>query len=121
MNISVTNKAWSKMRYILKQSGNIYGFLYSVKSGGCNGFSFKLGLLDKATHSNISSAKYYTVLQDSTTHLYVDPLSEMYLHGTTIDYVEEDYTNGRLESKFVYDVDKQLMSSCGCGISFSPT
>jgi len=119
MSISVTSKAWSKMHCILKQSKNSYGFLYSASSGGCNGFNFKLGLLDQKTYSKISSTKYLHVLQTDTTKLYVDPLSEMYLLGTTIDYINEDYTKGELESKFVFDVDKELMNSCGCGISFS--
>ena len=120
MSISVTTRAWSKMRRILKLSNNEYGFLYSAASGGCNGFSFKLGLLDEVTHSKISLTKHLHVLQDSTTNLYVDPLSEMYLLGTTIDYVSEDYEKGQLENKFIFEVDKDLMSSCGCGTSFSP-
>ena len=120
MNISVTKKAWQKMSEIMKQSKNEFGFIYSASSGGCNGFSFKLGLLDKSEHSKISSMKYLTILNKSNTNIYIDPLSEMYLLGTTIDYVNEDYTKGKLESKFVFDIDKDLMSSCGCGISFSP-
>jgi len=108
------------MTSILRQSNNKYGFLYSAASGGCNGFSFNLGLLDKSTHSKISSTKYLHVLENETTKLYVDPLSEMYLLGTTIDYVSEDYEKGQLENKFVFEVDKNLMSSCGCGTSFSP-
>ena len=120
MNISVTKKAWQKMSEIIKQSKNEFGFIYSASSGGCNGFSFKLGLLDKSEHSKISSMKYLTILNKSNTNIYIEPLSEMYLLGTTIDYVNEDYTKGKLESKFVFDIDKDLMSSCGCGISFSP-
>ena len=120
MNNSVTKKAWQKMGEIIRQSKNKFGFLYSASSGGCNGFSFKLGLLDESEHSKISSMKYLTILNESDTSVYIDPLSEMYLLGTTIDYVNEDYTKGQLESKFVFEVDKDLMSSCGCGISFSP-
>ena len=44
----------------------------------------------------------------------------MYLLGTTIDYINEDYKNGIYESKFKFDIDKDLMTTCGCGISFSP-
>ena len=44
----------------------------------------------------------------------------MYLLGTTIDYISEDYSKGQYESKFVFNVDKKFASSCGCGISFSP-
>ena len=39
------------------------------------------------------------------TKLFVDPLAEMYIIGTTIDYINEDINNGIFESKFVYNVD----------------
>ena len=52
--------------------------------------------------------------------VYIDPISEMYLHGTTIDYMKEDYSKKIYENKFIYEVDKDLMTSCGCGVSFSP-
>ena len=47
-------------------------------------------------------------------------MSEMFLLGTTIDYVTEDYTQGNFENKFIFKVNPKLASSCGCGISFSP-
>jgi Fe-S cluster assembly iron-binding protein IscA len=52
--------------------------------------------------------------------LFVDPLSEMLLLGTTIDYVQEDYNQQIYESKFVFTPQKDLATSCGCGVSFSP-
>ena len=60
------------------------------------------------------------ILQDNKTLVYVEPLSELYLMGTTIDYIKEDYTKGQFENKFVFNVDKERASSCGCGISFTP-
>ena len=47
MSIQVTRAAWAKMKEILHISKNRYGFVYSATSGGCNGFNFDLGLLDK--------------------------------------------------------------------------
>ena len=44
----------------------------------------------------------------------------MYLIGTTIDFINEDFNKGIFESKFIYNIDKKLASSCGCGISFTP-
>ena len=44
----------------------------------------------------------------------------MYLLGTTIDYVREDYSENIFESKFVYIPDKNMATSCGCGVSFTP-
>ena len=44
----------------------------------------------------------------------------MYLLGTTVDYIQEDYGKGIFESKFKFEINKEKMSSCGCGISFTP-
>ena len=118
--INVTKNAWKQMTKVIQNTGNQYGFLYSASSGGCNGFNFELDLLDKETHQKITNNKFHTVINDKSSKLYIDPISEMYLLGTTIDYISEDYKNGVFESKFKFIINKDLMSSCGCGISFSP-
>lgn len=118
--IQVSPQAWSKMKSILIQSNNKYGFLYSASSGGCNGFNFNLDLLNKQTFLKISNTKFHTHLSFDTTHLYIDPLSELHLQGTSIDYITEDISQGQFENKFIFNVDPNLMTSCGCGISFSP-
>ena len=119
-SIQITQNAWRKMSTIIKLSKNKYGFIYSASSGGCNGFNFELNLLNQKLYESIRKQKYLNVLNHKDTYLYVDPLSEMYLLGTTIDYIHEDYSKGQFESKFNFDINKDLMSSCGCGISFSP-
>ena len=119
-SIQITQNAWKKMSNIIKLSKNKYGFIYSASSGGCNGFNFELNLLNQKLYESIRKQKYLNVLNHKDTYLYVDPLSEMYLFGTTIDYIHEDYSKGQFESKFNFDINKDLMSSCGCGISFSP-
>ena len=93
------------------------GFLYSCSSGGCNGFNFELNLLNKDYYEKIKDTKFLT---NEDAKLYIDPVSEMYLLGTSIDYIKEDYTKGIYDSKFVFDINKETMSGCGCGISFSP-
>tara|TARA_Y100000996_G_scaffold246266_1_gene193632 strand:- start:2106 stop:2468 length:363 start_codon:yes stop_codon:yes gene_type:complete len=118
--IQVTKNAWNKMRQIINISKNKHGFVYSASSGGCNGFNFELNLLDEKLHKQITEKKFHTVLNDNKTKLYIDPISEMYLSGTTIDYIQEDYKNGIFESKFHFEINKENMTSCGCGISFSP-
>jgi iron-sulfur cluster assembly accessory protein len=117
--IKVTTNAWKKITDILKKSNNNIGFIYSASSGGCNGFNFELNLLNKENHKQIINNKFYTVLNNKDTKIYVDPLSELYLLGTTIDYIQEDYSKGHYESKFDFKINKELMTSCGCGISFS--
>ena len=59
-------------------------------------------------------------MENNGAKLLIDPLSEMYLLGTTIDYIIEDYDKGIFENKFVFIPDKNLASACGCGISFTP-
>ena len=64
--------------------------------------------------------KFLTILTENETKLYVDPVSEMNLLGTSIDYITEDYTIGQFENKFIFNVNKELMTTCGCGTSFTP-
>ena len=120
VGIQVTKNAWQKISEIMKQSNNKYGLLFSSSSGGCSGFNFELGLLDKKTYDSIIKLKYLTVLTESESKVYVDPISEMHLLGTTIDYIKEDYSKGQFENKFIFDVDKDLLLTCGCGTSFTP-
>ena len=118
--IKVTTNAWKKITDILKKSNNNIGFIYSASSGGCNGFNFELNLLNKENHKQIINNKFYTVLNNKDTKIYVDPLSELYLLGTTIDYIKEDYANNVFESKFVFKPNRDLATTCGCGVSFNP-
>ena len=119
-SIHITMGAWTKMSQFIGYTKNKYGFLYSASSGGCNGFNFELNLLDKKRYQDISHQKFHTVLKDKNTNVYVDPVSEMFLLGTTIDYVSQDYSKGEFESRFKFIINKDTMTSCGCGISFSP-
>ena len=121
VGIFVTQNAWLKMRDIICVSENKFGFLFSATSGGCSGFSFNLDLIDKKIFTELTQHKLKpTILEGEKTKVYVDPLSELYLFGTNIDYIKEDYSKGQFESKFVFKIDKDLATSCGCGISFTP-
>ena len=120
MNIRVTQSAWNKMKDVMLKSSNKNGFVYSCSSGGCNGFNFELNLLNNEDYKKYKQQKFITILNNTNTKLYIEPLSEMYLIGTTIDYIKEDYKKGIYESKFKFHVDKNLMNTCGCGVSFSP-
>ena len=57
---------------------------------------------------------------EKNVNVLIDPMSEIFLIGTTIDYVKEDYSKGIFENKFVFVPDQTLASTCGCGISFTP-
>lgn len=120
--IIITDDAWSKMsEIIIKQ--NSKSFLLSASSGGCNGFNYELNLLNNVEHNNFIN-KYevnkITEIKNNDIILLIDSLSEFLLFGTTIDYVSSDYNKNIFESKFIFKPDKNLATSCGCGISFTP-
>ena len=117
--INVTANAWKKMGSIIQKSNNKNGFIFGANSGGCNGFNFDLRLIETEEQQEIMKMKP-SILTNNEINLYIEPLSEMHLIGTTIDYIHEDCSKGIFENKFVYKIDKKLASSCGCGVSFMP-
>ena len=117
--INVTANAWKKMGSIIQKSNNKNGFIFGANSGGCNGFNFDLRLIETEEQQEIMKMKP-SILTNKEVNLYIEPLSEMHLIGTTIDYINEDFSKGIFENKFVYKIDRELASSCGCGVSFMP-
>jgi len=76
----------------------------SVKSGGCAGFQYVWGF-----------AKDNNDIQWSNpidNVLVIDPMSELYILGSTIDYVVE------LGGSFLSVKNPMSSSNCGCGESF---
>ena len=131
MAIQITKNAWQKISEVCVKTKNP-AFLFSASSGGCNGFNY---IFNPITHQEIKeitspnlknsdkSGKFGINIiknEDNKFLVIVDPVVEMYLFGTRIDYQEEDYMNKIFESKFLFNVDKKFASSCGCGTSFMP-
>lgn len=76
----------------------------SVKGGGCSGFQYVWGLRTDSTGVNWSDP-----IEDI---LVLDPLAEMYVIGSEIDYVTE------LGGSFLKVVNPTATTQCGCGESF---
>ena len=119
--IIVTNSAWRKIDSILQQKEN-HLFYFSATSGGCNGFNYDLNIITMSDYFNMTERlKIFTLLEnENKSQMFVDPDAEILLFGTTIDYVKEDWNKGIFESKFIFIPDKNLVTSCGCGVSFTP-
>jgi len=81
----------------LEKVGNPNVYL-SVQGGGCSGFTYVWDTTD---------------LEPTVGNLYVDPIAEMFVLGSTIDYVEE------LGGSFLKVVNPNATASCGCGESFA--
>lgn len=119
--INVTDNAWHKMQNII-HSQNSFCFFFSADNGGCHGFNYNLNLMDKEKYSKFTKNLTTPSLlesQDYDVRILVDPYSEMILFGTTIDFVNEDFSKGVFENKFIFKPDNELVNACGCGVSFS--
>ena len=118
--IHITQSALNKMNTIYKNT-NIKQFLFSAKNGGCNGFSYDFKLLNNKEYNELYENKYKpTCITKKNVEILIDPISEMFLLGTTIDYIQQDYEHNIFESKFIFIPDKNLINTCGCGVSFTP-
>ena len=72
-----------------------------VKGGGCSGFQYVWDL-----KSNWPDVKWSDPIDDV---LVIDPVAEVYLLGSTVDYIEE------LGGSFLSITNPMSSSSCGCG------
>ena len=118
-NIIVTDIAFEKIKEIVKKT-NKEVFLLSVKGGGCGGFNYSFIPLDKKEFEEINRNKLKpTIIEQNNTKVVIDPVAEFHLLGTTIDYIKEDYQKGLFDGQFKFIPNKEIASSCGCGISFS--
>tara|TARA_B110000208_G_scaffold173744_1_gene217807 strand:- start:299 stop:694 length:396 start_codon:yes stop_codon:yes gene_type:complete len=118
--IHITGNAWNKIISVCKKQESP-GFLFSALGGGCNGFNYNLNLINKNEFDNLlSTNKYLTVMEKANTHVIIEPLSDILLLGTTIDYITENFSENIYDSKFIFTPDEKFASSCGCGISFNP-
>ena len=105
--ISVTNSAIKQLKKIITTE-NCKGILFSVKSGGCNGFEYKF--------KGINSFEFEeNIFVKDDVKIEICDKSLFYLLETKIDWREDIMGKG-----FKFD-NPIANSSCGCGSSFSVT
>ena len=105
--LSLSDLAVEKVKETMSKQGMSEGGLrVSVVGGGCSGFQYSLGLDANARDDDI-------VVEQDGVKLFVDPISQQYVHGTMLDYV-----NGLHGAGFKF-VNPNASRTCGCGSSFS--
>jgi len=105
--MTLTDKAISKVKELLvAENKEGFGLRVAVRGGGCSGFQYGL------TFENAASPNDQVIEFDGL-KVYVDAMSNMYLEGVNIDYV--DGLNG---SGFKIE-NPNATGTCGCGHSFS--
>ena len=105
--ISVTPVASTKVREIMAQQNPAPTALrVAVVGGGCSGFQYHMAFENQSNDSD-------NVYDFSGLRVLVDQMSEMYLDGVEIDYIET------LEGAGFKFNNPNVKSTCGCGSSFS--
>jgi len=105
--MQLTPQAVTKVKQLLsaeKKEG--YGLRVAIQGGGCSGFQYGLTFENEQQPTD-------QVLEFDGLKVYVDAMSQMYLQGVKIDYLETLQGSG-------FKIDNPNSSgSCGCGHSFS--
>ena len=94
-----------RSRDYLKSVSNGGYVSLGVKGGGCSGFQYIWDFSNNWPEVNWSDPIDEVLV--------VDPLAELYVIGSTIDYVTE------LGGSFLKIINPTATSSCGCGESFN--
>lgn len=105
--IQLTESAVTKVKSLMTaEDKSGYGLRVAVQGGGCSGFQYGL-TFEKDEKPND------TVLEFGGLRVFVDAMSQLYLQGCTVDYVESLAGSGfKIENP-------NSKGSCGCGHSFT--
>jgi len=105
--ISLKPSAVEKIRDLIAEENNPdLKLRIFVQGGGCSGFSYGF-TFDEIVNEDDFDLDFQGV------HLLVDSMSNQYLDGAEVDYVEE-----LMGSQFKIN-NPNAATSCGCGSSFS--
>jgi iron-sulfur cluster assembly accessory protein len=106
--VQLTPVAVTKVKEIISQQNPMpEGLRVAVVGGGCSGFSYHMAF------ENSVNAASDNVYEFEGLKVLVDQMSEMYLDGISIDYIETIEGSG-----FKFN-NPNVKSTCGCGSSFS--
>jgi iron-sulfur cluster assembly protein len=105
--VALTAVAVDKVKEIMNQQNPIpVGLRVAVVGGGCSGFTYHMAFENQANETD-------NIYEFGDLKVMVDQMSEMYLDGVEIDYVES------LEGAGFKFNNPNVRSTCGCGSSFS--
>jgi len=105
--VQLTEVAAGKVKEIMSQQNPAPSVLrVAVVGGGCSGFSYHMAFDNQENPSD-------NVYEFDGVKLVVDQMSEMYLDGVQIDYIES------LEGAGFKFNNPNVKSTCGCGSSFT--
>jgi iron-sulfur cluster assembly accessory protein len=105
-DVTITDRAISRIGKILKSEGSGAMLRISVEGGGCSGFQYKFDVERTKAEDDLVIARDDAVVL-------VDPASVPFLAGSEVDYVDD------LIGASFRVANPNATASCGCGTSFS--
>ena len=107
MEIKITPSAVARIaELIAKDKNKQVALRVSVDGGGCSGFMYNYQLVDAINSDDF-------ILADQGVKVAIDPVSQEFLEGCTIEFVQE------LGSNYFQIINPQATAKCGCGNSFA--
>ena len=104
--ITLTDIAAERALALMEKSEKpMLGLRVGVKSRGCSGLSYFVEYAEE-------QKKFEDVVEDKGVKIFIDPTAVMFLIGSEMDYVEEQFQTG-----FVFKNPNEK-GRCGCGESF---
>ncbi|MCP5369904.1 MAG: iron-sulfur cluster assembly accessory protein [Rickettsiaceae bacterium] len=105
--LTITPAAALQVQNLLdKRNKPSAGIRIGVKSGGCSGMKYFVEYAD-------DQQPFDEIVQEHGITIFIDPKALMYLLGSQMDYIEEDFKSG-----FTF-VNPNAKAKCGCGSSFN--
>lgn len=107
MQLLVTDNAFKRAGELIELEQKPNAVLrVSVDGGGCSGFMYKYEIVTETADDDY-------IVEKNGIKIVVDPLSQQYMVGCTVDFVEE------LGSSYFEIKNPNATAKCGCGNSFS--
>ncbi len=104
--ITLTASAAQAVKDLLaKRDLKDYNLRVFISGGGCSGFQYGMALDNRLMEND-------AIIEAHGVKVLVDEMSLTYLHGATIDYVDEIMGSG------FKITNPNAVSTCGCGNSF---
>ena len=105
--LTLTDAAAAHVKALMdKGEENTIGLRVGIRTRGCSGMSY---FMEYATEQR----KFEDVVEDKGVRIFIDPAAIMFIIGTEMDYVEDEF-----QSQFVFNNPNEK-ARCGCGESFS--
>ena len=104
--VTISDRAADQVKSLLEERGKeSLGLRVAVKPGGCSGLSYVIEYADE-------ERQFEEVVKDKGVTIFIDPKAIMYLIGSEMDFIAEEFKSG-----FVF-INPNEKGKCGCGESF---